>query len=80
MRAATPLEESSRSWTKKPTYIDQVFAETFEHLSEKYVKPFKNVDGDDHLTIDLGKEKQKEIRINSLKAEAEAKAAAEEKK
>ncbi len=76
MRKATPVEESSRSWNHRPTVIDRVFAETFEHLSSKFLKPYDNLDGDDHLTSELGKEKLKEIRINAAKAEAEAKAAA----
>jgi hypothetical protein len=56
-----------------------VFAETFEHLSSKYVKPFENVDGDDHLTTELNKEKQKEIRINAAKARAEEEASDKKK-
>jgi hypothetical protein len=79
MRTATPLEESFRSWTKKPTYIDRLFTESFEHLSSKYVKPFADIDGDDHLTAELGKEKQKEIRINAAKARANAEASGDKK-
>eukprot|EP01033_Poteriospumella_lacustris_P017451 gene17451-12477_t len=73
MRVATPIEESSRSWSKKPRYIDQQFTKMFAHLSNKFVKPFENVDGDDHLTQELGKEKQKELRVKAFKEAAEAK-------
>lgn len=80
MRVATPIEESSRSWSKKPRYIDQQFTKMFDHLSNKFVKPFENVDGDDHLTQELGKEKQKELRVKAFKEAAEAKAAAGDSK
>lgn len=50
IRRATPLEEMQRSWNARPLPMDVQLAETFEHFSEKLVKPYTDVDKEDHLT------------------------------
>lgn len=65
MRRATPVEEWKFSWNKRPTFIARSFAEKFPHMSQKYLEPFVNVDGEDHLTAELNKDKQRELRLKS---------------
>lgn len=53
IRRATPLEEMQRSWNTRPLPIDVQLAKTFDHFSEKLVKPFTDVDKEDHLTSSI---------------------------
>jgi hypothetical protein len=67
LRKANPLEEMDLSWHPKPTFLDRAFNEEFEHLRTKLLDPFKNPDGDDHLTNELIAKKAQ--RVEQLKAQ-----------
>lgn len=63
-RPATPLEEMQRSWNPKPTHSDIVYHSMFEQNYVKYVKPFENFDGDDHIAKEMSKKKLEERKRN----------------
>lgn len=70
LRAATPLEEMSLSWTHRIGALDKHLARTMPNLAERFVKPYEDVDKEDHFTSEHVKakyEKTKEIEATTAK-------------
>ncbi len=57
IRKATPLEEAQRTWNTRPTELDIQFNSVIEHHARKVVTPYSNLDKDDHLTVEIAKQK-----------------------
>ncbi len=57
IRNATPLEEAQRSWNVRRSELDIQFNSIIDHHAQRLVKPFTNIDNDDHLTQEIPKEK-----------------------
>ncbi len=62
IRKATVLEEVKRTWIEHPRAIDYQMYNAMSHFKEKYISPYDNIDGDDHLTEELRKKKYVKIK------------------